>query len=567
MDKLKNIPGELRFKGNNTDDMLLNISLDGKSRGLIQGNQNKVINLQEQYELERNHSTIFRISTKFQTLYDNVYVGSTSYSPFKNNLYYHNPEVSIENGFWSGYPQYHEFEFFRNDINNTHIDFKTKSAYTYNWNFYFTYSYKNINHPMRYVSDDGLNNNFLANEGIPYVIKKRKINGKPLIIFRSPVKHGLIKNEYVMLPITFNGRNVYPIYGFGDGSYNSDDYVFTIYDIGYGNIFSDDMVGTFKRVKDNKNVAESTSEYYCRQHKVLLTHDDININKAGFEENIFYEDKKLEYAALTPNNERRISIKTKGNSYAISNKKDIDIAPLVDNNGLPVTQIFVSVIHKGYTGFFNKPNNTLIGGKALKLGWDFNLNSGLTPSTWWNNLNTSNKVNIGTDSYTREDGGNNYKFFYNKNFEVGDTMVGDFCEYNKLEMRERVISKNIHKISFNDSIFAIQNENNNNPKGYYYMPHYPVKVRDLSSYIEYGKGNNIGGLPDYAYFSENTKKWIWRDLLTYGFVDIEGNGVDYPFTNNTHYPFSNFIFRLIPEGHQSLVSNDIIFQPNTDECE
>jgi hypothetical protein len=33
-----------------------------------------------------------------------------------------------------------------------------------------------------------------------------------------------------------------------------------------------------------------------------------------------------------------------------------------------------------------------------------------------------------------------------------------------------------------------------------------------------------------------------------GFIDNDGNGVDYPFLNNSHYPFNNSLFRLFSDG-------------------
>jgi hypothetical protein len=57
-------------------------------------------------------------------------------------------------------------------------------------------------------------------------------------------------------------------------------------------------------------------------------------------------------------------------------------------------------------------------------------------------------------------------------------------------------------------------------------------------------------------------------LYDFGFIDDLGNGVDYPFINGKHYPFTENIFRLIPEGSQigDQFINEIA-EPTTDECE
>jgi hypothetical protein len=81
--------------------------------------------------------------------------------------------------------------------------------------------------------------------------------------------------------------------------------------------------------------------------------------------------RKLEYSGLTPNNTQRVSVKDGRQTYGYTINKDIDISGLVDNNGKPVSELFISIINKGYGGWFNKPDNQT---SAIDIGWDFNLN-------------------------------------------------------------------------------------------------------------------------------------------------------------------------------------------------
>jgi len=74
------------------------------------------------------------------------------------------------------------------------------------------------------------------------------------------------------------------------------------------------------------------------------------------------------------------------------------------------------------------------------------------------------------------------------------------------------------------------------------------------------------GIPDYAYYSNLSNSFRWRDLYTYGFIDTSNIGVDYPFLNGKHYPYSNYIFRLYPEGIGLQNINEIV-TPTEDECE
>ena len=67
----------------------------------------------------------------------------------------------------------------------------------------------------------------------------------------------------------------------------------------------------------------------------------------------------------------------------------------------------------------------------------------------------------------------------------------------------------------------------------------------------HGNLGEIANVPDYAYYSETNNSFIWRELYEFGFIDSDGIGVDYPFINGKHYPYENFIFRIIPEGTNS----------------
>jgi hypothetical protein len=92
-------------------------------------------------------------------------------------------------------------------------------------------------------------------------------------------------------------------------------------------------------------------------------------------------------------------------------------------------------------------------------------------------------------------------------------------------------------------------------------------IRYFSDYIEEGDFYTTEFAPNYAYYSKFKNKLIWRDIYDFGFVDENGGGLDFPFLNNRHYPFDNFIFRIIPEGSNisSLITD--IEDPIVDECE
>jgi hypothetical protein len=191
----------------------------------------------------------------------------------------------------------------------------------------------------------------------------------------------------------------------------------------------------------------------------------------------------------------------------------------------------------------------------------------------------SNNNPYPTGFYNTPYGGNvnnlTIDFTYLKSLKSGDTINGNYCEWNDYEQKERVISEMYHKFTFNTDVFDMSLVDvNNNQFGYYYKPNRPMKIRGFSDYIETGSINNMVGVPDYSYFSTTYNSFIWRDLYTYGFNDGLGNGVDFPFLNGKHYPYENFIFRIIPEGTnyiESTLNNYATLygaaQPTKDDCE
>jgi hypothetical protein len=78
--------------------------------------------------------------------------------------------------------------------------------------------------------------------------------------------------------------------------------------------------------------------------------------------------------------------------------------------------------------------------------------------------------------------------------------------------------------------------------------------------------NLILDIPDYAFYSNLSNSFRWRDLYTYGYIDTNGVGVNYPFMNGKHYPYVNTIFRLTPEGI-GVQNINVIAEPIIDECE
>jgi hypothetical protein len=428
-----------------------------------------------------------------------------------------------------------------------------------------------------------------VSDGIPFVIKSNNtfVNGNKVVQFVCPVKHGLSVSEFAKIKIVVDGVTIidgtYQVFELGNGMPGTKEYVFNIYNIGYSSSsFVAGYNGTFKRIINYENPGDTTSKYYVLQHKLLTNVNDAVMVNAGFEQNIFGAKKKFESSVYTPNNVKRVSIKEGAQSYTLSFNKDIDVSPLRDNQKRPITDLYVTTIWKGYFGLTLGSKNNQGVYVGLKQGYGFNLPlSPLgTPSSWWSASNSpsnfvdENNLPYPLGTFTPATA-SSIVFKYMESLKEGDVVDGGIYEWNDYEQMERLISDVSHKFTFNSYVFDISStDDNNNQMGYYYQPHNRMMIRDYSDYIETGSIKNMADVPDYSYFSTTYNSFIWRDLYTYGFKDGGGNGVDYPFLNGKHYPYENFIFRIIPEGtnyiESSLHNYSTLYgaaQPINDDCE
>ena len=175
--------------------------------------------------------------------------------------------------------------------------------------------------------------------------------------------------------------------------------------------------------------------------------------------------------------------------------------------------------------------------------------------TWVDNHfsgTTANETGMSGTTFTKS----GFTFTSGNTLPIGSVITGAFVEYDHVNMKERIISEAYHKLTMPKTIFdhdqddlvGYYNLSTGNTLGIFYQPHYRVKLRQLSPYIETSTTNNIYDLPDNAEFYEKTKLWRWRDVYDHGFIDDDGNGTDFPFFNGQHYVLNNFNFYLITES-------------------
>ena len=552
---------DLRYKSAPNTDISLQTEILQTQSEVIDYDRTVSLNLITVFDGERQKSTSFRPTIKISYIYENNLIGFTDYVIFRDNLYYINPETSVINGIWSGLPTYQEFEFIRTDVDNKQLPFVAKSASSYNWSVVMSYPYEN-NHtvPMQYYFTNGTSlNPWLSGDGIPFSITQGSDNGFPVIQFTSPVSHGLTEGEWVELSISYDTTNLFQVYSLGNGTIGSNTYIFNLANVGYtGTTFNSGSQGIFKRIIDINNSGETKSKYYVRMHKVITNETDSIITNNGFELNAFQDLGFYQFSSLTPNNVGKVVNFQSSKTYNVTMARDLNINNQLDNNKKPVTQIFASFQFNGYMGWFNQ----------LRKGWKFNMSPGNT-NPWWSQTNNNSLEDVQTSGYSRLQSGVTYNFTVNLPRNSGDTMYGDWCEWNDSEQAERVISSYMNKMTYYSKAFNTSPANNSNPNGYYYQTHYPITLKVFSDYTETAGANLVEGVPNYAYFSNNLKQFIWRDIYTYGYIDSLGRGVDYPFLNESHYPFTNIPFRLYPEGASFDISSlyQVVAQPLIDGCE
>ena len=290
-DGIKILLGSLKYKSAPNSNLTIPIPFEQNVKELIQYDRISNVDLVQVYNDERNLSKIYRPTFKLDLLFKNVYVGSTNYPPFENNLYYVNENkaayltCSVINDnripmsaktnsvIWSGYPQYNEFDFIRTDYNVTgytkgpgipnnfllngldpiteQINFNFKSAGTYNWEFYLTYPFSSTTLEMNAYFDPKEPGaqpgdiNWNANEGIPFRITvgyddNVTYQGTRVIRFSSPVKHELSPGEFVKLKIYIQSNintNQLPY-----SAFSSSLDTFQVFSLGNGQYGTDDYV-------------------------------------------------------------------------------------------------------------------------------------------------------------------------------------------------------------------------------------------------------------------------------------------------------------------------------------
>jgi len=559
MEKKQIILPSKKFFGSTDEDLNLKISLDESQNLLREGERTIILDTSVLFSKERNESTFYKIHGKLKMIFRNLYSGTTGYQPLKKNLYLiYDDTINFD-----GHIPYNEFAFLRTDVKretnnpvttsvlsaftqniiikdeNEHVEIVQSTAPYHNWNICLSYVYSgDTTYPMKYTLTGNTVYNFMAQDGIPF----RVTETKKTYIFTSPVHHGINEGEYIVISggtlnnsVPLSGRT-FSVISVGDGLFNSEKYILEINksEIPTGNTLSTVILG--KRCINKNKLNETISEYYVHKHKVLTMGDGYILDNIGFESSIWEDEKKLIFKNSAGEN-NKIVYRNRMESLIYDFKTPFSLTNLTNNLGYLPTDVYVSIIFKNKNGYFDYP---------YKVGYKFNFHD-----TWVDHHfsgNTSLETTVPYGSFVKS----GITFTSGSTITTGTTLIGAFIEYNKTELKERVVSDAFHKLTSPLDVFDHNQDDSstysgvsvNNKVGLYYQPHYKVKLRELSPYIETSVTNEIFGLPQNAKYFENEGLWKWRDLYDHGFIDPDGFGTNYPFMNNIHYIKNDINFYL-----------------------
>ncbi len=506
-------------------DTYLNFQINGNEKLLPLDEINKVLDITKQFNTERQTCPYYRILGKLNPLVTNVLFNLTGpkdcWEIFNTAIFTQNdlnddiPNLTYAesikkylkeiDGWYGNFdpiltnarlcafsdmePKRERF-YFTPDITNP------VGGLTKNWELTISYPYSaDTTHSM-------------INGGISIVDKADVIvGGKSMTALSVPVLHNLTNGDTIRLSGT-NRDGEYEVKRIGLDNGDLKNYYFCI-DLDVNTL----LIGANSRMNKIYNGVES--KYYFRKFKRIKTRsssiieqDDYEVFNLGFSDNIFTD-----------------------NITQFVFNEDIDTSDLVDNLGRPLSELFLTTIKTDSNGIFTNVSSGIEAPYLLEFN-TANIN------TYLKNIPVIQKIhNVATaQSQT----------FTPLELSVdvlNDDYYGDVVEYNITTVQETVLANISHRFS------TINRETTGNiivsgprPEGYYYKAHHLIRVRDFSSHIEEGD-LNTAGMPDYR-VDLGDGRFLWRDLLDIGRIDIKKDIVNYPFTNGCHYLHQNFCFDI-----------------------
>jgi hypothetical protein len=593
MEKKRIILPPKKFFGSPDEDLNIRLGLDESQNLLREGDRTIILDNSILFAKERNESPNYKIHGKLKMVFRNMYSGETNYDTLRERLYLVGDGTEAPPGysgsFFVGFLPYDEFAFLRKDVyrevnlitsgtseldfytpniqltgTNPHQSISSIEAPYHNWNIYLSYIYSgDTQFPIKYTLSGNTVYSFLSGDGIPFRVTD---NGSTYTLI-CPVEHGISDGEYITISggtldntVPVSGRT-FLVVSVGDSTYNSEKYVLDINksEIPSGTTLSTVILG--KRCINKNSITATTSTYYVHKHKTLTQEKDYILDKVGFESPIWENEKKLLLENSAGVNDYLVE-RNRMESLIYDFKNAFALSGLTNNLGYLPTEVYVTVVFINGNGYFDYPP---------KVGFKFNFHNSWIDEQF--DGSSSIETTIPTTTFTRTVSGGTFTFTGGTELPLGTILNGAFIEYNKSELKERVISETFHKFSNPTNVFDYHQTDSNyysgatstNKTGLFYQPHYRIKLRQLSPYVETSNTSEVYGLPQNAKYFEDEKLWKWHDLYDHGFIDPDGFGTNFPFMNNIHYVKNDINFYLRNERMYEN-KNNVIKKINKFNC-
>ena len=495
--------GRVRYKLNSATskvasnvDSYFTVNFESQIKLLPPGKINRVVNSGEIFNSERNDSTRYRIITTLLPVFTNVlfnitgnkgpnsfsdpntinYSDSYGYQTFDGFIFKNDPydndftgtqtltysqslrkhlkEVNGWFGFYNpdvtkqGFCEFYDLEptRFRFDLNS--------SLQNRNWEITITYPY---------AKDD---THYLVNNGLLVTSSEAVImGGVPMIAIGTAIPHNLTQGDTVRLTNmpTNNMNGDYTVIALGLENGDSKENFFVV-NINPSNsiVGSNFTTGRMKRLYFGNEVT-----YYFRKFKKIngfeskkqLTKDSYECYPLAFSQTI-YQDQ----------------------NYQVIFNDDIDVSNLTDNLGRPLSELYFTIIKTRSNNLFTR----------IISGLDLENYPGNVKTNTITDLSVSNIRKMHTISTPLADFNSHIPLESDIQFNNLD-YYGDVCEYSKYEVKETILQKVMHRFNTVDRettlLKPITNGTINGPRneGYIYEPHYQIKIRNFSNFIEHHK--------------------------------------------------------------------------------
>jgi hypothetical protein len=544
MSEIVEILGEKKFANSRNQELSTRIVLDDVKK--VQNENNYFFNIsqQDQYISEKNSSNNFRIYGKINPIINLEVYNKTINGDVLVELNRDIFDFNLEN--WSiVILKSKRIESF---VNESGVQQYSKGV-------------KNINtRSLRLNIDKGVpaqifeSKIYTENQGLYFPLGHNFVEGDKVRI-TSNIRYGINSGYYEVVFV--DGDKIFLDIPPKKNTYIKLDTLF--YFNNNGLLFSDTFINTPVKLADNANL---TIKDVIRLNEIKLVNDneenifqkingitvkksdvpnilnekrpelnkiispEYNVAKVVDGELFEYYIKTLEVINVIEDLDScAFSINTLNNNiYSFLLNRDLNISDLFNNLSEPITDLYIGIIKNG------SPDLTTFSSVESHF------------SKLINYINNNQGIEKITDNNVR----------LNKTVNIGDIFYYGLCEYTTENLLETELDLIEHRFIHRDVLFK-------------YNPFHKIPIKLKSTYIEDSETNE--NIPNYSIYSRQREKYIWRDIFDIGTTDEDGNNIDFPFTNNAFYTYSDLNLFVLPEPRMvrkyNLNTNDITSIGNT----